>query len=388
VDREHRAGRVAVARQVARAAAGATAVSFALAAAGAGVLVGQARQARRVIPQAETPPPRGDGVYGPRFPGKPISMVLLGDSSAAGYGVHRPRETPGALLATGVSRRLRRPVRLRRLAVVGSTSAGLPHQVEAALEHRPDIALIVVGGNDVTHASARDAAVRHLGDAVRRLRAAGAEVVVGTCPDIGAIRPIKPPLRWLARHWSRQLAAAQTVATVEAGGWTVSLGELLSARFVAEPARMFSADQFHPSAEGYARAAAGLLPTVLSALAAAEGRAPATGTAAPASGVEGVRALPQAAKEAVRTAGTEISGARVDGRDRGPAGRWAMLRRHPWFEQRVRRGQPAAAGAVMGAVMGEDTGGGAPADPAVEPAVPAAAAPEGRAPDDERRAHD
>jgi lysophospholipase L1-like esterase len=379
VDREHRAGRVAAARQVAMAAAGVTAVSFALAAAGAGVLLGQARLARRVIPQAETPPPRGDGVYGPRFPGKPISMVVLGDSSAAGFGVHRPRETPGALLATGVSRRLRRPVRLRRLAVVGSTSAGLPHQVEAALEHRPDIALIVVGGNDVTHNSARDAAVRHLGDAVRRLRAAGAEVVVGTCPDLGAIRPIKPPLRWLARHWSRQLAAAQTVATVEAGGWTVSLGELLSARFVAEPARMFSADQFHPSAEGYARAAAGMLPTVLSAIAAAEGRAPATGAATPAtpsSGVEGVRALPQAAKEAVRTAGTEISGARVDGRDRGPAGRWAMLRRHPWFEQRVRAGQPAAAGAVMGAVMGEDTGGGAPADPVAEPAVPATAASE------------
>ena len=28
-----------------------------------------------------------------------------GDSSAAGYGVHRPRETPGALIAAGTSRR-------------------------------------------------------------------------------------------------------------------------------------------------------------------------------------------------------------------------------------------------------------------------------------------
>ena len=348
---------------MARAAAGATGVSVALAAAGAGVLLGQARQARRIIPQAETPPPRGDGVYGPRFPGRPISMVILGDSSAAGYGVHRPRETPGALLATGVSRRLRRPVRLRRLAVVGATSAGLPYQVEAALEHQPDVAVIVVGGNDVTHASARAEAVRHLGEAVRRLRAAGAEVVVGTCPDIGAIRPIKPPLRWLARHWSRQLAAAQTVATVEAGGWTVSLGELLSARFVADPGRMFSADQFHPSAEGYARAAAGLLPTVMSALTAgAAGRAGAVP-----SGVEGVRSLPQAAKEAVKTAGTEIHAARVDGRDRGPAGRWAMLRRHPWFEGRLR---PAAALPVAAVVEGNDTGGGAPATPAEAPPLP------------------
>ena len=50
-----------------------------------------------------------------------------------------------------------------------------------------------------------------------------------------------------------------------------------------------------------------------------------------ATGLEGVRSLPQAAHEAVRAAGTEVSAARVDGHERGPAGRWAQLRRHPWF---------------------------------------------------------
>jgi len=229
--------------------------------------------------------------------------------------VHRPRETPGALLATGVSRRLRRPVRLYRVAVVGSMSSGLPYQVDAALEYEPDIAVILIGGNDVTHHSARDAAVRYLADAVRRLRAAGCRVVVGTCPDIGAIQPIKPPLRWLARKWSRDLAAAQTVAVVEAGGRTVSLGDLLGPIFAADPVRMFSSDHFHPSAEGYARAAAVVLPTLLAALG-EDDRAPLR----PAEGVVGLEA-----------AGTEVSGTKVDGRELGPAGRWAQLRRHPWF---------------------------------------------------------
>jgi lysophospholipase L1-like esterase len=300
-------------------AAGLTALSVA-------VLVSQAREARRTIPQAQEPPPRGDGLYGPKFPGRPLSMVVLGDSSAAGYGVHRPRETPGALLATGISRRLRRPVRLRRLAVVGSTSAGLSYQVDEALEHHPELAVILVGGNDVTHGTTGPA-VRQLGEAVRRLRAGGARVVVGTCPDLGAIQPIKPPLRWLARHWSRQLAAAQTVAVVEAGGRTVSIGDLLGPAFEADPVRMFASDNFHPSAEGYARAAAVMLPTLLAALG-EDDRALVTGP-------EGVRSLPQAAHEAVRSAGTEVSPTRVDGRERGPAGRWAQLRRHPWFgEQR------------------------------------------------------
>ncbi|MFI5935561.1 SGNH/GDSL hydrolase family protein [Actinoplanes sp. NPDC051494] len=289
----------------------------------AGVLMRQAAEARRIIPMAEAPPPRGDGVYGPKFPGKPLSMVILGDSSAAGYGVHRPRETPGALLATGVSRRLRRPVRLHRLAVVGAVSAGLPYQVDAALEYQPEVAVIIIGGNDVTHVSARAAAVRHLGDAVRRLRATGCKVVVGTCPDVGAIQPIKPPLRWLAHTWSRQLAADQTVAVVEAGGRSVSLVDLLGPAFAADPVRMFGSDRFHPSVEGYARAAAVMMPTLMAMLG-EDDRTPATGT-------EGIRALPEAAQEAVRSPGTEVSATQVNGHSSGPAGRWAQLRRHPWF---------------------------------------------------------
>lgn len=298
-----------------------------------GLLKGQARLARRIIPLAQAPPPRGDGLYGAKFPGTPLTLVLLGDSTAAGYGVSRPRETPGALLATGISRRLRRPVRLHRLAVVGAISAGLDPQLEAALELRPDLAIVFVGANDVTRRTPNSVAVRHLVNAVRQLRAAGAAVVVGTCPDLGTIQPIQPPLRWMARHWSRQLAAAQTVAVVEAGGWSVSLGDLLGPRFAAEPVRMFSADRFHPSAEGYAAAAAVVLPTAVAAMsqagvAIAEGLGQEQRLVA----AEDVRSLPRAAVEAAKVPGTEVSGARVAGRDRGPGGRWAMLRiRRPLF---------------------------------------------------------
>ncbi|GAB1689492.1 hypothetical protein KRM28CT15_12950 [Krasilnikovia sp. M28-CT-15] len=347
--RVRRAGRVV--GGVTGAAAGLTLLSL-------GVLVRQAADARRVIPLAEAPPPRGDGLYGAKFPGKPLTMVILGDSSAAGYGVHRPRETPGALFATGVSRRLHRPVRLYRLAVVGSVSAGLPYQVDAALEYEPDVAIILVGGNDVTHVSARAAAVRHLAASVRRLRASGCKVVVGTCPDIGAIQPIKPPLRWVARRLSRQLAAAQTVAVVEAGGRTVSLVDLLGPAFEADPVRMFSSDRFHPSAEGYARAAAVMMPTLMAALGEDDEDRP------PVASSEGVRSLPAAAQEAVRAAGTEVSAARVDGHERGPAGRWAQLRRHPWFgEQRLWFGHRAPArpgNPAVGAPVASGQAGSAP----------------------------
>lgn len=292
----------------------AAAVTTVTAVGGAGLLLAQVEQARRTIPRAQAPPPRCDGRYGGRS-GEPLTVVILGDSVAAGYGVAKRRETPGALLATGISRRLGRPVELRCLAVVGATSARLAPQVAEALELHPDLAVIVIGGNDVTHGTNPAVAVRHLVSAVRALRAAGAEVVVGTCPDLGTIRPIRPPLRWVARRWSRQLAAAQTVAVVEEGGWTVSLGDLLGPRFAAEPYRMFGEDRFHPSADGYATAVAALLPTALAALKAIEpGR------------IAGVEALPRAAARASRRPGTEVSGVSVAGQERGPAGRWAALR--------------------------------------------------------------
>ena len=288
------------------------------------LMVGQAVLARRSIPAVEGPPPRPDGEYGLEHAGPAVRLVLLGDSAAAGFGADLARNTTGALLAAGLAEQLLRPVHLRCVAVVGAESRHLGPQVEAALEEHPDLAVIIIGGNDVTHRASVSEAVAHLVGAVRSLRAGGADVIVGTCPDLGTIRPILPPLRWLATHWSRQMAAAQTIAVVEAGGRTVSFGDLLGPLFSADPERMFSPDRFHPSAEGYQAAAAALLPTAVAALRGAPER-PVVLAAN-----EGVRTLRQAAVEAARQAGTEVSGASVAGNERGPAGRWAQLRHRVW----------------------------------------------------------
>ncbi|HVD27189.1 MAG TPA: GDSL-type esterase/lipase family protein, partial [Mycobacteriales bacterium] len=132
--------------------------------------------------------------------------------------------------------------------------------------HHPDVVVVMIGANDVTSRTRPSEAVQHLGRAVRRLRAEGAEVVVCTCPDLGTVEPILQPLRLVARVWSRQLAAAQTIAVVEAGGRTVSLGDVLGPEFAARPNEMFSADRFHPSAAGYAAAVAVTLPSVCAAV--------------------------------------------------------------------------------------------------------------------------
>lgn len=203
------------------------------------------------------------------FDTRPLRFAVLGDSTAAGYGVERADQTPGALLAAALSAHSGRPLLLANVARVGACSDRLSEQVDALLadgpEHAPQVAVIMIGANDVTHRQSPTEAAANLGDAVLRLREVGCQVVVGTCPDLGTIRPIQVPLRWLARRWSRRLAALQARAVHEAGGRSVPLGALLGPEFAAR-AELFGPDRFHPSAEGYATAAAAVLPALAAAV--------------------------------------------------------------------------------------------------------------------------
>ena len=321
-------GRARRARRIAQAAAYGGGVGVAglgvLGALGYGILRAEAVMARRIVGRPFEGAPSDSGTYGTGS-GATLRFVVLGDSTGVGMGADHPHQTIGATIATGIAAFSGRPVELTNLAVIGAESPDLDEQVERGLAAvpEPDVAVIMVGANDVTHRIDRSVAVRHLEMAVRCLRDAGAEVVVGTCPDLGAIEPLPQPLRLLARRWSRDLAAAQTVAVVEAGGRAVSIGDLMSEAFSAEPHVMFSKDRFHPSPAGYARVAAALLPTVSAALDLFGERS--TPTQPNLRLGEGVGPLVIAATRAVTQPGTEVAPAEVGGQSRGAHGRWAVL---------------------------------------------------------------
>ncbi|MFE9452578.1 SGNH/GDSL hydrolase family protein [Streptomyces sp. NPDC006739] len=316
--------RARVARRIAAGAAYGGGGAGLVGAAAVGLVLAELRIARRHVGNGSGGRvPLADGVYGHAYdvPGEvPLRLTMLGDSTAAGQGVHRAGQTPGALLASGLAAVAERPVELRNVALPGARSDDLDRQVALVLSAPvPDICVIIVGANDVTHRMPPTRSVRHLSAAVRRLRTAGAEVVVGTCPDLGTIEPVQQPLRWLARRTSRQLAAAQTIGAVEQGGRTVSLGDLLGPEFEANPRELFGPDNYHPSAEGYATAAMAVLPTVCAAL----GLWPAEEERPDVTRREGFLPVARAAAEAASEAGTEVTAAMAT----GPRGPWALLKR-------------------------------------------------------------
>lgn len=316
-------GKAEAARKLAATAAIGGGGLSALGASAYGLLALEAKLARRAIGDVlEDPVPDASGWYGRGRPGPAIKVALLGDSAAAGYGVDRVEDTPGAVIATSLAERADRRVYLKEFAVVGADTGDLMSQVESALPVEPEVAVINIGANDITHGMRVGESIRHLDKAVRRLRRAGVEVVVGTCPDLGTVKPIAPPLRQYARHMSRRLATAQSVAVVAAGGRTVSLGDILGPEFDAAPSLLFGPDRFHPSAEGYASLAAVMVPSVLAAL----GFIPDEEATPEALRGEGLVPISRAAAEAARTPGTELGGSDARGPGRGVRGLLVELR--------------------------------------------------------------
>ncbi|WP_336923682.1 SGNH/GDSL hydrolase family protein [Aquipuribacter sp. SD81] len=243
---------------------------------GVGVLVAEAHLAKRWIEPRMPAPHALDGRYDAAGPvpddglleTDPVQVGVLGDSAAAGVGADSPAGTPGVLLATGVARALGRQVQLTVSTRPGGISAELEGQADVLLARapRPDVVLVIVGGNDVQRRVPAPTAARLLRETVARLTALGTHVVVGTTPDLGTIAQVAQPLRALGGRWSRQLAAAQTASVLLAGGHPVDLRALLADDLRRDPAPLFAEDRFHPSAEGYRRVMAHVVPVAVALL--------------------------------------------------------------------------------------------------------------------------
>ncbi|HYF74343.1 MAG TPA: SGNH/GDSL hydrolase family protein [Nocardioides sp.] len=192
-----------------------------------------------------------------------LRLAVLGDSIAFGQGATRPEDRLSSRLVRGLQDAAW-TVRSRVVAVPGARSAGLAAQVDLVEEDAPDVAVVVIGANDLTHFTPVDRAAAALEDALRRLRSLGTEVVVAPAPDMSAVPLVPVQLRPVVREVSLRLRAAQAAAIRRHGAWLADPAHTTSAAFEAD-ASLFSADHFHPSSEGYAVIAAALLPVVLDA---------------------------------------------------------------------------------------------------------------------------
>jgi lysophospholipase L1-like esterase len=182
-------------------------------------------------------------------PEEPITVVWLGDSTGAGVGA----SSVETALPTEVARGLRRSVRLRVLASSGARVKDvLLQQLPLVRELRPDVVVVGVGGNDVTHLTPRGLFEGLYDSLLRSIQSVGpATVVTIGIGDFGTVPRISQPLRaltgWRGRWFDdviRNVAGRRGAAYVDLYGRT-------GPAFGHDPATFYSADGFHPSDEGY-----------------------------------------------------------------------------------------------------------------------------------------
>lgn len=183
------------------------------------------------------------------------TVVVLGDSSSAGFRLTDPEQAAGRRVARALHLRDGRSTRLRSVARNGATTADvLDEQVEAVAG--ADLVLLGVGANDAVQRVASvevKAGLEALIGRIRELAAADARVILVGCPDLSVAPGLPRLARLLMRRPVRRIARIQARVARALEVDVVALP-----RSVLEVA-VFADDGFHPGALGHERVAARIL---------------------------------------------------------------------------------------------------------------------------------
>ena len=213
------------------------------------LLMAQARRLRRAA--LELPEPRGPrrGAVGQGETA--LRLLVAGDSSAAGVGARTQRDALARPLAERLARRLGGTVRWQLIAQSGLTSEGVLQKLKQERPQLADVAVIVVGVNDITKDVPLAFALRQrqqLADWLH-VHAGVKEVVFPALPEMEMFPAVPKPLAWYAGQAARRNNRAQP-------RWAAPLQGVshLAMDGVAHPS-LFCEDGFHPAPALYARVA-------------------------------------------------------------------------------------------------------------------------------------
>lgn len=224
------------------------------------VLLVQGMRVRRrtpVLPEAA-----GDrlGVQGGTG-GDGLSLLVLGESTAAGVGVPTQSEGLAPALAAGLAAQRGGPVAWRVAAHTGFSARKVLHLLVPELpDESYDVVTVVLGVNDVLEMRSGRAWRRDIAallDALRpRLRPDGRVILAGV-PDMASFPALPQPTRTVlglhARHLDEGLA--RIVASTP---WAVH-----APAFGIDTDGLYAADGFHPGAAGYRTWAAHLVTSMV-----------------------------------------------------------------------------------------------------------------------------
>jgi len=219
------------------------------------LLVAQALYARATVPRLLEAAGERAGVAGAEYPAAPLSVLVAGDSSAAGVGVAHQREALAQPLATTLASATRRPVHWRLVAQSGLTTAQthelLRRHVASGSRLEADFVLVVTGVNDVVEQVPSHRAVAARAALANWLRnACGVRhVAFAPLPPVHHFPGLPQPLRWVAGTDARRHDRAMAE-------WAATRGDVTHVPLELQLNRgVMASDGFHPGPGAYRQVA-------------------------------------------------------------------------------------------------------------------------------------
>jgi acyl-CoA thioesterase-1 len=183
--------------------------------------------------------------------GPALTYLVLGDSTAAGQGGDYRTG-----IAQSTARHLAQTHRVTMInhAVSGATAEDIVRdQLPQIHGLKPDLVLISLGANDVTHFTKNGELRVSLETIITQIQAdrPDARIVLTASPQMGSVPRFAQPLRWFAGTQTARINAVFADVIREHGLTLAPLADRTGPIFARDPS-LFAADKFHPNDRGYA----------------------------------------------------------------------------------------------------------------------------------------
>ncbi len=183
--------------------------------------------------------------------GEKLTYVVLGDSTGAGRGADYKR---GVAIQTAKYLAKKRKVKFVNLSVSGGTTRDvLIEQIPHVSVYKPDLVLLAVGSNDVTHLTLGKSLEKDLNLIIEDLikTNCNVKIVVTGAAEMGAIPLFPQPLQYIAGLRTQQLNKIFGRVAEEKNITFAQIAYETGPLFKKYKS-LFASDGFHPNESGYA----------------------------------------------------------------------------------------------------------------------------------------
>ena len=209
------------------------------------VLLVQGKRLRRDIPRLpDAALPWTGSLAGPR----PVQLLVLGDSTAAGVGADTQADALSGNLARNISERFGRGTSWRAVGRNGATARDLiTDYLDEATEAPADLVFLTIGANDALGLRSRASFRRDVAYMTEVMREANpnALILVSLMPRFARFAALPQPVKWnLALHAASLDDGARSGVAGMPGVFAIP-------KPIPYTPEFWASDRFHPSAGGY-----------------------------------------------------------------------------------------------------------------------------------------